>query len=114
MSFQISENIKGFFANLREYLSFLRVYFKQKLFRSFYRFEKGKDILVGALVIKRGKHVQAFLHTSISGLFLIGMMMAPLIKGAFSGKRVGGGWRGRFSGFGYGQFRYSDANKNFG
>jgi murein DD-endopeptidase MepM/ murein hydrolase activator NlpD len=90
------EDIKGFFTNLSEYFSFLRGYFKEKLFRSFYGFEKGKDTLVGALVVKRGKHVQAFLHTSISGLFLIGMMMAPLVKGVFPEKGLGVGGEGSF------------------
>jgi len=75
--------IQGFFLNLKEYLTFLKSYFKRKFLGHFYRFEKGKNVLVDALVAKRGKYVRPFLHTSVSGLFLIGLMLAPLIKGAF-------------------------------
>jgi murein DD-endopeptidase MepM/ murein hydrolase activator NlpD len=75
-----------FFSNLGEYLKFLRSYFRQKFLRSFYRFEKGKGFLVDGLVAKRGRYIRPFLHTSMSGLFLIGLMLAPLIKSAFPEK----------------------------
>lgn len=77
------ENIKLFFKNLHDYLTFLKAYFQHKFFRSFSRFEKGKDVLVDTLVQKRGKYVRPFLHTSMSGLFLIGLLLAPLIRSAF-------------------------------
>lgn len=77
------QNIKNFFIDLKEYISFLRKYFYWHFYKSFHRFEKIKDVLVGGLVIKRGKYVRPFLHTSMSSLFLIGLMIAPLIRSAF-------------------------------
>ena len=86
MKLQALENIKEFLTNIREYLSFLKYYFKSKFLRSFNRFETGKGVIVDALVAKRGKYVKPFLHTSMVGLFLIGMMIAPLIKSALPEK----------------------------
>ncbi len=79
---QFLDNISDFFTNLREYVVFLKVYFTRKIFRSFYRFEKGKSVLVDGLSVKRGKYVRPFLHSSMIGLFLIGLLMAPLIRSA--------------------------------
>ncbi|PIS08921.1 hypothetical protein COT75_04185 [Candidatus Beckwithbacteria bacterium CG10_big_fil_rev_8_21_14_0_10_34_10] len=67
---------------LKEYISFLKEYFRKKFLHYFNRFETGKGVIVGTLVAKRGKYVRPFLHSSMMGLFLIGMMLAPLIKSA--------------------------------
>jgi len=79
-------NIQQFITNLSEYLQFLKTYLRSKLLANFLRFEKGKGALVDTLQEKRGKYVRPFLHTSISGLFLIGLMLAPIIKGALPEK----------------------------
>ncbi|MEO0087126.1 MAG: M23 family metallopeptidase [candidate division WOR-3 bacterium] len=76
----IIEQIKEFFSSLKEYCLFLSRYFRLRLYQSFRRFEEIKDIIVNWLVVKRGKYSRSFLHTSISGLFLIGITIAPLIK----------------------------------
>lgn len=83
MSLKALDQTKDFINNFAEYLGFLKLYFRKKFLRFFYRFESGKGVLVGALVAKRGKYVRPFLHTSMVGLFLIGLMLAPLIKSAF-------------------------------
>lgn len=44
--------------------------------------EEAKDLLVGGLTAKRGRYVRPFLHTSMMGLFLIGLALAPLIRDA--------------------------------
>ncbi|HUW22371.1 MAG TPA: M23 family metallopeptidase [Candidatus Bathyarchaeia archaeon] len=79
---QLVENSKEFFSNLHEYLSFLQSYFLKKTFRNFYRFEKGKGFLIDGLSAKRGKYIRPFLHSSMIGLFIIGLMLAPLIRSA--------------------------------
>lgn len=84
MKIKILEDIKLVIIELKEYLVFLKTYFQKRLYSGFQRFEFTKDILVGSLVAKRGKYVRPFLHTSMSGLFLVGLMVAPIIKSAIS------------------------------
>lgn len=72
--------LKDFFKDLITYLVFLKGYFSQRFYQAYQRFESAKGFLVGGLVAKRGKYIRPFLHTSMSGLFLIGLMLAPLIK----------------------------------
>lgn len=76
------EGVKDFFLELHDYLVFLRLYFRKRSYQVFLHFESIKDFLVGGLVAKRGKYVRPFLHSSMSGLFLVGLMVAPLIKSA--------------------------------
>lgn len=69
---------------LLSYLRFLRKYFRNRLFEAFDKFENAKGFLVDGLVAKRGKYIRPFLHSSMSSLFLVGLMLAPLIKGVFA------------------------------
>ncbi|MFC1711832.1 peptidoglycan DD-metalloendopeptidase family protein [Patescibacteria group bacterium] len=84
MRFKPALNVKEFFQDFASFFSFLKKYFNKRFFQAFYRFEGAKGFLVDGLVIKRGKYIRPFLHSSMSGLFLIGLMLAPLIKTAFS------------------------------
>lgn len=77
------EEIKKLGLDLEQFLHFLHSYFRFRFYQLFSGFETSKDILVEALVAQRGKYVRPFLHTSMIGLFLIGMLLAPLIKSAF-------------------------------
>jgi murein DD-endopeptidase MepM/ murein hydrolase activator NlpD len=73
-------------SNLTDFLDFLlffRQYLRHRLLHSFYRFEFIKTKLVEGLYRQRGKYVRPFLHTSMIGLVLVGLMLAPLVKGAF-------------------------------
>lgn len=79
---QLMDNLREFASNLTEYCCFIKNYFQRKIFRSFYHFERGKGVLVDGLLRQRGKYIRPFLHTSMIGLFLIGLMLAPLIKSA--------------------------------
>lgn len=74
------KGIKTFLKELFTFTVFLKTYLQQRLWQAFHRFETAKDFLVGGLVAKRGKYVRPFLHTSMTGLFLIGLMVAPIIK----------------------------------
>lgn len=82
MRLKALKNTKEFFQSLSSYLVFLRLYLRKRFLQAFLRFESAKDFLVGGLVAKRGKYVRPFLHSSMSGLFLIGLTLAPLIKSA--------------------------------
>lgn len=57
-------------------------YLHKRLFVSFHRFEAAKGLVVGGLTAKRGKYVRPFLHSSMTGLFLVGLAVAPLVKDA--------------------------------
>jgi len=78
----IFEKLKLNLRLLREFFLALSNYFNRRLFSYFYRFENAKGFLVGGLTAKRGKYVKPFLHSSMTGLFLIGLAVAPLVRNA--------------------------------
>ena len=47
-------------------------------------FEAGKDKVVDGLVTKRGRYTRPFLHTGMTGLFLVGLFLAPVLTQAVS------------------------------
>lgn len=63
---------------LCEYVGFLRQYFKRRLARLFYRFEKQKDKLVDMLYRRRGKYARPFVHSGLMGLLVIMITLGPL------------------------------------
>lgn len=78
------QNQTSFFDQLITYIAALSTYINRRLFFSFYRFERAKHAVVGGLTVKRGKYIRPFLHTSMTGLFLIGLAVTPLVKDAIS------------------------------
>jgi len=50
------------------------------------RFEEGKGVVVEGLVAKRGRYTRPFLHTGMTGIFLVGLLLAPIISQAVSGE----------------------------
>ena len=76
------EYLREQFSLFQTFFVVLSAYINRRLFSSFYRFEKAKGLLVGGLTAKRGKYVQPFLHTSMSGIFLVGLALAPSISAA--------------------------------
>ncbi len=74
--------VTGFLRPLVDFISSFYWYLHKRLFASFYQFEKAKGLVVDGLVAKRGKYVRPFLHTSMTGLFLIGLAVTPLIRDA--------------------------------
>ena len=71
-----------FFSDLREFFSFLPRYGHSRFYIFFRHFEKGKDFLVNGLRFRRGAYVRPFLHTFLSILFVLGFVLAPMIKEA--------------------------------
>jgi len=78
------QNQSSIFIQLGDFIVALSAYINRRLFFSFYRFERAKHVVVGGLTVKRGKYVRPFLHTSMTGLFLIGMAVTPLVKDVIS------------------------------
>jgi len=75
-------SLTRFFTDFLEYLLFFRAYLRRNLLRCFYRFETIKSKLVERLYRQRGKYIRPFLHTSMIGIVLVGLMLAPLLKEA--------------------------------
>lgn len=70
--------------DIREFLRFLVSYFSVRVKQLFEGFEAGKGVVVEGLVVKRGRYTRPFLHTGMTGLFLVGLLLAPVISQAVS------------------------------
>jgi len=72
-------HISAFGADVVSWIQFLSLYSQKRLFIAATNFEKSKDILVGVLVVKRGRYSKHFLN--ISFLFLVGgaVVVGPVI-----------------------------------
>lgn len=82
------KNLQIWLIDFKQFCEFLLFYLRKRLFKSFNRLELAKKIFVGGLVIKRGKYIRPFLHSSMTGLVLIGLALAPLFKGSLSSEDV--------------------------
>ncbi len=69
---------------VREYVKFLGRYFPERVMQFLEGFEAGKGVVVEGLVTKRGRYARPFLHTGMMGLFLVGLLLAPIITQAVS------------------------------
>jgi murein DD-endopeptidase MepM/ murein hydrolase activator NlpD len=79
------------FILIKEFFVALSAYINKRLFAYFYRFENAKGVVVGGLTAKRGKYVRPFLHSSMTGLFLLGLALAPFLKGVIAEEEEGTG-----------------------
>jgi len=70
--------------DVRGYLGFLGQYFPKRVVQFLEGFEAGKGVVVEGLVTKRGRYTRPFLHTGMTGLFLVGLLLAPIISRAVS------------------------------
>lgn len=68
-----------FFTDLKDFLLFLKDYFKKRLLTFAVNFEKLKDLLVAILVVKRGKYSQSFLNTSFLFIIMTAIIGGPAI-----------------------------------
>lgn len=75
------EDIKLFFTELS-------IFVVRKLHLSFWRFEKGKGVFVGALYRQRGKLSRRLMHTGMAVLAGVGMIIAPAVAREFPGRSV--------------------------
>ncbi len=72
--------------DLKEFIKFLSGYFPKRMTQFLAGFEAGKGVVVEGLVAKRGRYTRPFLHTGMTGLFLVGLLLAPVISQAVSGE----------------------------
>jgi len=64
----------------QEFIEFCRqltAYVSKHLERVFFRFESGKDFVVGGLYRKRGKYAQPFLHAAMMAIIFFGVAFGP-------------------------------------
>jgi murein DD-endopeptidase MepM/ murein hydrolase activator NlpD len=52
-------------------------YLTKHMYRAFFRFEAGKDLLTGALYRKRGKYARPFMHAAMLALIFFGVTLGP-------------------------------------
>lgn len=83
---------------VREFTKFLGKYFSGKVLTWLEGFEAGKGVVVEGLVAKRGRYARPFLHTGMMGLFLVGLLLAPVITQAVSEEESVGGQGGTILG----------------
>lgn len=67
---------------VKSFLKFLAGYFIKRGTEFLEQFEAGKGMVVEGLVSKRGRYTRPFLHTGMTGLFLVGLLLAPVITQA--------------------------------
>lgn len=75
--------------DFKDFFRFLNRYSSGRLLGFLSEFEAGKDVVVDGLVAKRGRYTRPFLHTGMTGLFLIGLMLTPLLSKAVSSQGDG-------------------------
>ncbi|MCX6816568.1 MAG: M23 family metallopeptidase [Candidatus Beckwithbacteria bacterium] len=79
--------------DLKNFWQFLVKYFIKRGTQFLEQFESTKDVVVDGLVSKRGRYTRPFLHTGMTGLFLVGLLLAPIVTqavGEDSGDGQGG------------------------
>lgn len=69
---------------LKDFVKVLLRYFPKRLTQFLAGFEAGKGVVVEGLVAQRGKYTRPFLHTGMMGLFLVGLLLAPVVSRAAS------------------------------
>jgi len=75
-----------FFSDFPEFVLQLAQYLSKHLYRAFFRFEKGKDVVAGVLYHKRGKYGRPFLHSAMMSILFFGFTLGPkFIKDGFAG-----------------------------
>lgn len=76
-------------AEFREFIRQLLQYVTKHIYRAFFRFEAGKDILAGVLYRKRGKYARPFLHSAMLALIFFGVTLGPrIVQASFAGEEV--------------------------
>jgi murein DD-endopeptidase MepM/ murein hydrolase activator NlpD len=72
-------------AEFKEFTYQLWKYLSKHLYRAFFRFESGKDLVTGVLYRKRGKYAQPLLHSAMLALIFFGITFGPrLVLSSFA------------------------------
>ncbi|OGD50441.1 hypothetical protein A3K56_03535 [Candidatus Beckwithbacteria bacterium RIFCSPHIGHO2_12_FULL_49_13] len=66
----------------KTYLKFLLEYSRVRSLQLIGQFEAGKGVVVEGLTTKRGRYTRPFLHTGMTGIFLVGLLLAPVLSQA--------------------------------
>jgi murein DD-endopeptidase MepM/ murein hydrolase activator NlpD len=75
------------FAEFKEFNRQLLRYTTKHAYRTFFRFEAGKDIIAGALYHKRGKYARPFLHSAMMAIIFFGITLGPkFVQASFAGE----------------------------
>lgn len=75
-------------AEIKLFLSELSSFVLRNLRISFFKFEHRKGIFATALYRQRGKHARTLMHTGMTGIAAVGMIIAPMIAKEFPGRSV--------------------------
>lgn len=67
---------------IRDFIFFIGRYTVNRVNKLLEEVESGKDVIVDGLVVKRGRYAQPFLHTGMTGLFVLGLFLAPILTQA--------------------------------
>lgn len=67
---------------VKSFVKFFSGYLVKRSIEFLEQFEAGKGMVVEGLVSKRGRYTRPFLHTGMTGLFLVGLLLAPVLTQA--------------------------------
>lgn len=71
----------------REFCLQLWVYLSKHVYRAFFRFEAGKDVVAGVLYQKRGKYARPFLHSAMMAFIFFGFTLGPkFVRSSIAGE----------------------------
>ncbi len=77
------------YAEFREFNRQLSRYITKHAYRAFFRFEAGKDLVAGALYLKRGKYARPFLHSGMMAIIFFGITLGPkFVQSSLAGEMV--------------------------
>jgi len=68
--------------DLSAFVKFLGGYLQERTVGLLQGFEAGKGVVVEGLTAKRGRYTRPFLHTGMTGLFIVGLLLTPVITRA--------------------------------
>lgn len=74
-----ASSVKFLFSEFGAFLSFLKIYLKDKIVIISTLFEGSKNVVVKNVLIKRGKRNRLFLHASAMVLLTLGVIVSPFI-----------------------------------
>jgi len=77
--FSVPITLPKIFRDFKQFLAYIRKYFRRRAYKWFQYFESGKDWLVDLLYKKRGKYVRPFLHFGAIGLTFLVITIGPVI-----------------------------------
>lgn len=88
---KLKNGVRLFSGEFGEFLTRLFLYLRRHIVEIFFRFESGKDAVVGRLYRKRGKYARPFLHSMMMALLFFGFAFGPrIIRQSFAEEESAG------------------------